>query len=282
MAAAHPRRQRDLVPAVQRARRGLRPRVADARGRCPSTAAGGSRARRSGRATRSSPGGGSRSCAPTRTRRSTAASRTWSSTWRRRASRSARCVQITGEAEFNEVFLDDVFVPEDHLVGGLHEGWAVASTTLAHERGTAFPFKEQVVHEVYLDELYALARRARLARRRRGRRRARAGVRRAAPPAAAQLADAVPPRAGASSPGPESSVIKLAWTDMTQHLSDAALAVVGAGAPLAGQVVPPVAVVEGGVDRRRHLRGAAHDHRRPHPRPAPVTPHPERPRVRLT
>ena len=45
-------------------------------------------------------------------------------------------VQLTGEAEFNEVFLTDVFVPEDQLIGPEHEGWRVANSTLSHERGT--------------------------------------------------------------------------------------------------------------------------------------------------
>jgi alkylation response protein AidB-like acyl-CoA dehydrogenase len=139
--------------------------------------------------------------------------------------------QITGEAEFNEVFLDDVFVPADHLVGELHGGWAVANTTLAHERGTSFPFKEQVVHEVYLDELLRLAaERGRLDD----------------PVVADALAQAFTDlrvlrlhnwrtlsRLGrGEEPGPESSWIKLAWTDMTQHLSHTAMEVLGDEAPL--------------------------------------------------
>ena len=143
-------------------------------------------------------------------------------------------VQLTGEAEFNEVFLDDVFVPADQLVGDEHAGWAVAGTTLAHERGTAFPFKEQVVHETYLDQLYRLAAdEARLDD--------------------VDVADALAQayvelrilrlhnwrtlsRLGRGElPGAESSVVKLAWTDMTQHLAETALAVVGAASPLEGR-----------------------------------------------
>jgi len=143
-------------------------------------------------------------------------------------------VQITGEAEFNEVFFDDVFVPEDHLVGGRNEGWAVANTTLAHERGTAFPFKEQVVHEVYLDELYALAaERGRLDD---------VGVADALAQAFVELRllrldnwRTLSRLAAGIAPGAESSVTKLRWTDMTQHLSDTALDVLGPDAPRRGR-----------------------------------------------
>ncbi|WP_330250944.1 acyl-CoA dehydrogenase [Nocardia sp. NBC_00565] len=43
-------------------------------------------------------------------------------------------VQITGEARFSEVFLDDVFVPDDGVVGALNNGWKIARSTLSTER----------------------------------------------------------------------------------------------------------------------------------------------------
>ncbi len=42
--------------------------------------------------------------------------------------------QITGEAEFNEVFLTDVRIPDSHRLGGEGEGWKVATATLMNER----------------------------------------------------------------------------------------------------------------------------------------------------
>jgi len=42
--------------------------------------------------------------------------------------------QITGEAEFNEVFLTDVFIPDSDRLGDVGQGWLVAMTTLASER----------------------------------------------------------------------------------------------------------------------------------------------------
>ncbi len=143
-------------------------------------------------------------------------------------------VQITGEAEFNEVFLTDVFVPSDHLVGELDHGWAVANTTLAHERGTNFPFKEQVVHETYIQELFELAC---------------ANGTLDDPHVAGDLAQAFVElrvlrlhnwrtlsRLGRGlEPGPESSWVKLAWSDMTQHLSASAMRVTGSSSALSGR-----------------------------------------------
>jgi alkylation response protein AidB-like acyl-CoA dehydrogenase len=142
-------------------------------------------------------------------------------------------VQITGEAEFNEVFLDDVVVPPGHLVGPAGQGWMVASTTLAHERGTNFPFKEEVVHEGYLTRLFALA--------------ASNGTL-DDPDVADALVDAyvslvvlrthnwrtLSKLARGGEPGPESSWVKLTWSDMTQQLSEAALAVEGPASGISG------------------------------------------------
>ena len=139
--------------------------------------------------------------------------------------------QITGEFEFNQVGLREVFVPADCLVGGLHQGWAVAGTTLAHERGTAYPFKEQVVHEVYFDELMADDR-------------ALAAL--GDPVVADSLVDAyvalrllrlrnyrtLSALGRGIEPGPDSSVAKLIHSSMTRRLSAAALDVLGAEATL--------------------------------------------------
>ena len=139
--------------------------------------------------------------------------------------------QITDETEFNEVFLTDVFVADDHLIGDVDQGWAVANTTLAHERGTNFPFKEQVVHEVHLDTLLRVA--------------ADQGALDDAP-IADELAQAFVElrllrlhnwrtlsRLGRGiEPGPESSVVKLTWSDLTQDLSATALRLLGDDAPL--------------------------------------------------
>jgi alkylation response protein AidB-like acyl-CoA dehydrogenase len=42
--------------------------------------------------------------------------------------------QITGDADFNEVFFNDVFVPDDDVVGTVNDGWTVARSTLGNER----------------------------------------------------------------------------------------------------------------------------------------------------
>lgn len=47
----------------------------------------------------------------------------------------APIVMLNGDADFNQVFWDDVFVDDDLVLGGVGNGWTVALTTLAFERG---------------------------------------------------------------------------------------------------------------------------------------------------
>jgi alkylation response protein AidB-like acyl-CoA dehydrogenase len=66
-------------------------------------------------------------------------------------------VQMTGEAEFAELFFEDVKVPVENLVGELNQGWMVALTTLMHERGT-LSFSIIVTFEQRLQALIELSR----------------------------------------------------------------------------------------------------------------------------
>jgi alkylation response protein AidB-like acyl-CoA dehydrogenase len=64
--------------------------------------------------------------------------------------------QITGHAEFCELFLDDVVVPKENLLGGLGDGWKIAMHTLGHERGTA-ALPRQVKLRTWLDRAVRVA-----------------------------------------------------------------------------------------------------------------------------
>ena len=125
----------DLVPAVQRAGRGLRRRRA--RDAC------GARRRRVGR--QRSEGldhgrahlasGGCCSAAPNPdVPEAQRASRTSSSTCTQPGVEVRPLVQITGDAEFNEVFFNDARVRHDWMLGREGDGWKVAITTLMNER----------------------------------------------------------------------------------------------------------------------------------------------------
>jgi alkylation response protein AidB-like acyl-CoA dehydrogenase len=138
-------------------------------------------------------------------------------------------VQLTGEAEFNEVWLDDVFVPADQLIGEQGKGWTVAGSTLAHERGVN-P-RQLVIHGQLLEELL------RTADQRGGfdRRRARQALAEAFLEVRIfQLHNwrSLSRLARGEAPGPEGSLLKLYWSEMSKRLHRTALDILGPAAPL--------------------------------------------------
>ena len=66
--------------------------------------------------------------------------------------------QITGSAEFAEVYFTDAVVPAENLLGPLHDGWSISTGSLAHERAGIW-IESVVRSERAVDQLVDLARR---------------------------------------------------------------------------------------------------------------------------
>jgi alkylation response protein AidB-like acyl-CoA dehydrogenase len=138
-------------------------------------------------------------------------------------------VQSTGEAEFNEVALDDVFVPDERRIGAEGAGWTVANSTLSHERG--INPRQLVIHTQLIEELLRLAEsngsfddwrlRQQLAQ-------AATEVR------LFQLHNwrSLTRLSKGEAPGPEGSALKLYWSEMSKRLHQTALDVLGPASPL--------------------------------------------------
>jgi alkylation response protein AidB-like acyl-CoA dehydrogenase len=138
--------------------------------------------------------------------------------------------QITGEAEFNELFIEEARIPAANIVGGEGNGWAVAITTLMHERaGLAFALQVEV--QIALRELMKRARDAGagadpVVRQRVGQLWIEAQVLRLN--AYRGLTRTM--RDGA--PGPEGSLGKWHWAEVNQSLTELALDLAGPRAQL--------------------------------------------------
>jgi alkylation response protein AidB-like acyl-CoA dehydrogenase len=139
--------------------------------------------------------------------------------------------QITGEAEFNEIFLNGVEVPLENVIGEIGGGWDVAMTTLLHERGTlAFALVARL--EVQVRKLLALAR-DRGATPTQREAIAREWIRLQALRLTAYRSLAALERTGI--PGPEGSILKLEWSEANQRVTKLAVELLGADA----QLLPP-------------------------------------------
>jgi len=133
--------------------------------------------------------------------------------------------QITGEAEFNELFIENAYVPDENVVGGVGNGWMVAITTLMNERAGLGASAALGLSNA-LDELIELAQergvaedrlvRDKIARLKIGIEGLRLGAMRA-----------LTSTMKVGIPGPEGSISKLQWSSTNQALTELALEVGG-------------------------------------------------------
>ena len=137
---------------------------------------------------------------------------------------------LTGESEFSEMFLDEVRIPIENVVGAENDGWRVAMVTFSFERGTAF-VSELLGSMRLLTDLIEIARKSPLGG---GTAWDDAGIRRDLTLVAAEL-DAqwaltrrnVSRAARHGSPGVGGSVFKLAYHETRERMGEVALRVLG-------------------------------------------------------
>jgi alkylation response protein AidB-like acyl-CoA dehydrogenase len=138
--------------------------------------------------------------------------------------------QISGDEEFNEVFFDEVFVPKDHIVGKVGDGWKIAISTLMYER-VVLTFARHLQSEVALRQMISQhggSDNAELVNQ--------LGREIASACAVRALAyDHLLDYSNGKSPGPEGSLDKLFWTKSFQSICKLALKFDGALAALSEQ-----------------------------------------------
>ena len=142
--------------------------------------------------------------------------------------------QITGDAEFNEIFLTGVEVPRENLLGEIGGGWQVAMTTLLHERGTLGVALVSRL-EVAVRKLLELARHRGATPLQRDAI-AREWIELEALRLTAYRSLSALARTGI--PGPEGSILKLQWSEANQRLTALALDILGPEAQLTGERAP--------------------------------------------
>ena len=142
--------------------------------------------------------------------------------------------QITGEAEFNEIFFTGVEVPVENVIGEVGGGWQVAMTTLLHERGT-LGFALTAALEVMVGKLIELARDRGATPLQRDAI-AREWIELQALRYTAYRSLSALMKTGI--PGPEGSILKQQWSEAAQRLTKLALELLGPDAQLLADNAP--------------------------------------------
>ncbi len=135
--------------------------------------------------------------------------------------------QINGQAEFNEVFFEDVRVPRANLLGDLHEGWKIVTAALQNERGIMYVVEMQIALKRQRDEIVNLVRGSESARRDPLTRQKLADLYLGVEAFGGTCQRILDKLLRSGMPGPEASIIKLHWTKLTQTMPKLSMGVLG-------------------------------------------------------